>query len=139
MKAQKKKLKELFAKFIDIFRKFHANIPLPEATSQMPIHAKFLNEVLLKKWKLNEFKNITLNADYNDILQHKLPPKLKDPRSLKITCSIRNSYIFNVLYDPGASINLMHLSVYKKLDLEKQNDTRLINQTIPHEWLRTCY
>lgn len=49
MKAQKKKLKELFAKFIDIFRKFHANIPLPEATSQIPIHAKFLNEVLLKK------------------------------------------------------------------------------------------
>ncbi|KAI3456996.1 hypothetical protein Pfo_013659 [Paulownia fortunei] len=49
------------------------------------------------------------------ILQKKLPPNLKDPGSFMIPCTIGNLFIDKTLCDLGASINLMSLSVFRKL------------------------
>ena len=46
------KEKEQYGKFLELFKQLHINIPFVEAISQMPKHAKFLNELLSKKWKL---------------------------------------------------------------------------------------
>lgn len=55
-RLEKKKLVEQLAKFLDIFRKIHFNIPLFEGISQILSYVKFLNEMFSKKRRLNKFK-----------------------------------------------------------------------------------
>ena len=43
--------------------------------------------------------------------------KQKQPESLTIPCSIGNLSFQKSIYDSGASINLMPLSIYRKLGL----------------------
>ncbi|XP_015933129.1 uncharacterized protein LOC107459410 [Arachis duranensis] len=54
-----------------------------------------------------------------------LPPKLKDPGSFIISCTISNMTLEKALCDLGASINLMPLSLMKKLAIEKVQPTRM--------------
>ena len=49
------------------------------------------------------------------MLQSKISKKLKDPGSFNIPCSIGTRYNGKALYDLGANINLMPLSVFKQL------------------------
>ncbi|XP_022880935.1 uncharacterized protein LOC111398241 [Olea europaea var. sylvestris] len=84
--------------------KLHVNIPLIEAISQISNYAKFLKEILSKKRRHTDFETIKLNEEYSAILQNKLPPKLQDPRSLKIPCSIGNDSNFNCLCDSSATL-----------------------------------
>ena len=58
-----------------------------------------------------------LTEESSAILQKKLPPKLKDPGSFTIPCTIGKSYFDRALCDLGASINLMPFSVFRKLGL----------------------
>jgi len=48
----KEKLDMQFGKFLDALKKLHINIPVVEALTQMPSHAKFLKEILSNKRKL---------------------------------------------------------------------------------------
>jgi len=78
----------------------------------MPKYAKFMKEILRNKRKLEDHETIMLNEEYSAILLNKLPPKLKDPESFTIPCTIRNSYFEKALCDLSASINLMPLFVF---------------------------
>ncbi|KAL0461396.1 UNVERIFIED_CONTAM: hypothetical protein Slati_0027200 [Sesamum latifolium] len=53
------------------------------------------------------------------ILQNKLPPKLKDPGSFSIPCTIGNIDFDKVLCDLGASVNLMPYSIFEKLGMHE--------------------
>ncbi|KAL5558707.1 hypothetical protein UlMin_034918 [Ulmus minor] len=57
------------------------------------------------------------------ILQRKLPPKLKDPGSFTIPCTIGDFEFDKVLCDLGESINLMPLSIFRKLGLGEVKPT----------------
>lgn len=70
----------------------------------------------LKSWNDNM---ITLLKKYSAILQNKLPPKLNDLENFSIPYVISKKSFNKTLYDLGASINLMSLSIYKRLELEK--------------------
>ncbi|XP_022843424.1 uncharacterized protein LOC111366979 [Olea europaea var. sylvestris] len=107
-RLQKRKLEEQFTKFLDIFRKLHVNIPLIEALSQISNYAKILKEILSKKRRLIDFETIKLNEECSAILQNKLPPKLQDPGSLKIPCSIGNDSNFNCLCDSGPNRSIKY-------------------------------
>ncbi|XP_022860338.1 uncharacterized protein LOC111380906 [Olea europaea var. sylvestris] len=124
----KKEFDEKFAKFLEVFKKIHISISFAETLAQMPNHAKFLKEVMLKKRKLEEFKTVKLTEECSAILQKKLPHKLKDPGSFNIPCNIGGITFDRALCDLGASINLMPLSVFKKLGLGKVNPTTLTLQ-----------
>ncbi|KAF5475719.1 hypothetical protein F2P56_007495 [Juglans regia] len=65
------------------------------------------------------------NNESSAILQKKLQPKLKDPKSFTIPYTIGNSYFDKVLCDLGASINLMPLSVFRKLGLGEAKPTTI--------------
>ena len=41
-----------FSKFVEMFKKFHVNIPFVEAIAKMPKYAKFLKEIISNKKKL---------------------------------------------------------------------------------------
>ncbi|XP_073014529.1 uncharacterized protein [Primulina eburnea] len=114
---KKKKLDEQFAKFLEIFKKIHINIPFADALEQMPNYAKFIKDVMSKKRKLHEFETVKLTEECSAILQRKLPQKLKDPGSFTIPCVIDGSRINKALCDLGASINLMPFSIYRTLEL----------------------
>ncbi|XP_073139051.1 uncharacterized protein [Henckelia pumila] len=60
---KKKVLDEQFAKFLEIFKKLHINIPFADALLQMPNYAKFLKEVMSRKRKLEEFETVNLTEE----------------------------------------------------------------------------
>nr|GEW45275.1 reverse transcriptase domain-containing protein [Tanacetum cinerariifolium] len=59
------------------------------------------------------------------MLLKKLPKKLEDPGKLLIPCDFSGIDICHALADLGASINLMPLSIWKKLSLPELTPTRM--------------
>ncbi|XP_014524467.1 uncharacterized protein LOC106780684 [Vigna radiata var. radiata] len=57
-----------------------------------------------------------------------LPPKLQDPGSFTIPCTIGDLEVGRALIDLGASINLMSLSMFKKIDGLELKPTRITLQ-----------
>ena len=117
-----------FAKFLEVFKKLHINIPFAEALAQMPTYVKFLKDLLSNKRKLEEFETVVLTEECSAILQNKLPPKLKDPGKFTIPCTIGTSEFSKALIDSGASINLMPYSVFKKLNVGEVKPTHVTLQ-----------
>ncbi|KAK2410681.1 hypothetical protein QL285_046032 [Trifolium repens] len=125
LKKKKDKEEGQFKKFVELFTKLQVNIPFGEALEQMPVYAKFMKDLLSGKRKLRDDENIALSEECNAILQRKLPPKLKDPGSFTIPCSIGELKIGRALCDLGASINLMPLSMMKKLNCGEPKPTKM--------------
>ncbi|XP_019228452.1 PREDICTED: uncharacterized protein LOC109209598 [Nicotiana attenuata] len=122
-KMKREKLDNQFAKFLEILKQIHINIPFTHALLQMPSYAKFLKEILSSKRKLEEVSVVMLTEKCSAILQNKLPQKLGNPGSFIIPCTLGGVYIEKALCDSGASINLMPFSIFKKLDLGEMKDT----------------
>ena len=124
-RLKKSKLEMQFAKFLDIFKKLHINIPFLEALENMPSYVKFMKKILAIKKKLEEYGTITLTEECSAILQKKLPPKLQDSGSFAIPFSIGNRVLGKALCDLGASINLMPLSMFKRLKLGEPKSIKI--------------
>ena len=122
------KLEKQFAKFLDIFKELHINIPFMDALENMPSYVKFMKKILANKKKLEEYGTIPLTKECNAILQKKLPPKLQDLGSFAIPFSIGTRVSGKALCDLGASINLMPLSMFKRLRLGEPKSTTIILQ-----------
>ncbi|KAL5545044.1 hypothetical protein UlMin_008828 [Ulmus minor] len=122
---QKQKLDEQFSKFLEIFKKIQINIPFVDALEQMSNYVKFLKDIISKKRRLDEFETVKLTEESSAILQKKLPQKLKDPGSFTLPCTIGNSFFDKVLCDLRASINLMPISVCRKLGLGELKQTTI--------------
>ena len=84
---------------------------------------KFTKEILSNKRKLEEHETVALTEECSAILQKKLPPKLKDPGSFTIPCTIGDSFFDKALCDLGASINLLPFFVFKKLGFGEAKPT----------------
>ncbi|XP_039683011.1 uncharacterized protein [Medicago truncatula] len=91
----------------------------------MPVYAKFMKEMLTGRRKPKDDENISLSENCSAILQRKLPPKLKDSGAFTIPCSIGPVDIGRALCDLGANINLMPLSMMKKLGGGEPKPTRM--------------
>ena len=94
----------------------------------MPNYAKFLKDVMSKKRRMADFETVNLTEECSAIIQRKLPQKLKDPGSFTIPCAIGGSVFNKALCDLGASINLMPLSIFKKLGLGEVKPTSVTLQ-----------
>nr|GEV84310.1 reverse transcriptase domain-containing protein [Tanacetum cinerariifolium] len=75
---------------------------------------KMLKALLSNNEKHLELENTPLNENWSAIILKKLPEKLRDPGKFLIPCGF-NELKCKALSDLGASINLMPLSVWKKL------------------------
>ncbi|KAM6578041.1 hypothetical protein CsatB_029878 [Cannabis sativa] len=91
-----------------------------------------MKKILSKKKRLEDYEIVALIEECSAILQKKLPPKLKDPGSFKISCSIGGSVETKTLGDLGASVNLMPLSVFQKLKLGEAHPTNVSLQMADH-------
>nr|GEU59139.1 hypothetical protein [Tanacetum cinerariifolium] len=76
------------------------------------------------KEKLLELANTPLNENYLAVILKKLLEKLRDPGKFLIPCGF-SELKCKALADLGASINLMPLSVWKKLGLPKLISSRM--------------
>ncbi|GKC60061.1 reverse transcriptase domain-containing protein [Tanacetum coccineum] len=112
-------------KLLQMFKKLHFNISFAEALVQMPKYAKMLKDLITNKEKLLELANTPLNENCSAVLLKKLPKKLGDPGKFLIPCEFSKLEECMALADLGASINLMPLSIWKKLMLPELIPTRM--------------
>ncbi|XP_075515848.1 uncharacterized protein LOC142550655 [Primulina tabacum] len=122
---KKAKLDAQFAKFLEIFKKLHINISFADALMQMPSYAKFLKDILANKRKLEDHMTINLTENCSVLVQNKILSKLKDPGSFSIPCVIGDIVFHKALCDLVASINLIPLSVFRKLGLGEPKPTSM--------------
>nr|GEU73336.1 reverse transcriptase domain-containing protein [Tanacetum cinerariifolium] len=102
----------------------------------MPKYAKIVKDLLTNKEKLLELVNTPLNENCSAVLLKRLPEKLGDIGRFLIPCDFHELESCMALADLGASINLMPLSVWKKLVLPELTLTRmtleLATRTVPY-------
>nr|GFC02639.1 reverse transcriptase domain-containing protein [Tanacetum cinerariifolium] len=129
-KLQKEKLREkddiLAAKFMEIFRDLHFELSFVDALVHMPKFAPMFNKLFNNKDKLIELTKTPLNENCSAVVLKKLPKKLGDPGRFLILCHFSEFDNCLALVDLGASINLMPLSIWKKLRLPTLNDTKMV-------------
>ncbi|XP_015947642.1 uncharacterized protein LOC107472654 [Arachis duranensis] len=99
-----------FSRFLEIFKKLQINIPFAEEID----------------WRNEE--TVLLTEECSAIIQHKLPQKLKDPGSFQIPCIIGEVMVEKALCDLGASINLMSLTMMRRMKIEEAKPTRMALQ-----------
>nr|GEX14485.1 hypothetical protein [Tanacetum cinerariifolium] len=92
----------------------HINITLADALILMCKYQKILKALLSNKEKLQELENTPLNENCSVVILKKLPKKLRDPGKFLIPYGF-SELKCKALANLGASINLMPLSVWKKL------------------------
>ncbi|GJV16792.1 reverse transcriptase domain-containing protein [Tanacetum coccineum] len=112
-------------KFFQIFQDFHFDISFADALLLMPKFASTIKSLLTNKDKLFELAKIPLNENCSAMLLKKLPEKLGDPDKFLIPCDFPGMDVCHALADLGASINLMPLSIWKKLSLPELTPTRM--------------
>ena len=83
----------------------------------MPQYSKFMKDILSKKRKIIEEGIVSLTATCRAVIQKTLSEKRQDPGSFTIPCKIGDANKGKALCDFGASINLMPLSIAKRLSL----------------------
>nr|GEX26094.1 hypothetical protein [Tanacetum cinerariifolium] len=116
----------LAAKFMEIFRDLHFELSFVDALVHMPKFASMFKKLLNYKNKLIELTKMPLNENCSAVVLKKLPEKLGDPGRFLIPCDYSEFDNCLALVDLGASINLMPLSIWKKLRLSTLNDTKMV-------------
>ncbi|XP_052730489.1 uncharacterized protein LOC128195838 [Vigna angularis] len=94
----------------------------------MPSYEKSLKELLTKKRKYIEKETIEVQGNCSAIIQKLLPPKFKDLGSFTILCTIGELEVGRPLIDLGASINLMLLAMFKRIEGLVLKPTRMTLQ-----------
>ncbi|GJR40365.1 reverse transcriptase domain-containing protein [Tanacetum coccineum] len=112
-------------KIFQIFQDLRFDISFADALLLMPRFAPTIKSLLMNKEKLLELAKIPLNKNCSAMLLKKLPEKLGDPGKFLIPCNLLEMDVCHALADLGASINLMPLSIWKKLSLLKLTPTRM--------------
>ncbi|GJR72397.1 hypothetical protein Tco_0084762 [Tanacetum coccineum] len=113
------------SKFLKILKQLHFDISLMDALTQILKFTKVLKDLLKDKEKLEELANTPINVECSAILLNKVPKKLEDPRKFLIPCILHDLEFYNSLADSRASINLMPLSIFKKLGIGPLKPTRM--------------
>nr|GFC66241.1 reverse transcriptase domain-containing protein [Tanacetum cinerariifolium] len=116
----------LAAKFMEIFRDLHFELSFADTLVHMPKFAPMFKKLLNNKNKLIELTKTPLNENCSAVVLKKLPEKLGDPGRFLIPCDFLEFDNCLALADLGASINLMPLSIWKKLKLPTLNDTKMV-------------
>nr|GEV32255.1 reverse transcriptase domain-containing protein [Tanacetum cinerariifolium] len=112
-------------KFFQIFQDLHFDISFADALLLMPKFASTIKSLLANKDKLFKLAKIPLNKNCSAMLLKKLLEKLGDPSKFLIPCDFPRMDVCHALADLGTSINLMPLSIWKKLSLPKHIPTRM--------------
>nr|GEV08511.1 hypothetical protein [Tanacetum cinerariifolium] len=127
---QKEKIREkddiLAAKFMEIFRDLHFELSFGDPIVYMPKFAPMFKKLLNNKDKLIELTKTPLNKNCSAVVLKKLPEKMGDPGRFLIPYDFSKFDNCLALADLGKRINLMPLSIWKKLRQPTLNDTKMV-------------
>nr|GEW85296.1 reverse transcriptase domain-containing protein [Tanacetum cinerariifolium] len=102
------------------------SIPEPDVSrTQTKPTILYPSSLLTNKDKLFELAKVPLNENCSAMLLKKLPEKLGDPGKFLIPCDFPGMEVCHALADLRVSINLMPLSIWKKLSLPELTPTRM--------------
>ena len=104
------------------------NLPLLHVIKQVLAYAKVIKDLCTIKKKHYVKKTAFLTEQVSAVIQHKTPPKYKDPGCPIISCTIGVFIMEHALLDLGASVNLIPFSVYQKLGLGELKPTSVTLQ-----------
>ncbi|GJS39604.1 reverse transcriptase domain-containing protein [Tanacetum coccineum] len=124
-KFSRDKASNQMEKIFQIFQDFHFDISFADALLLMPRFSPTIKSLLMNKEKLLELAKIPLNENCSAMLLKKLPEKLGDPDKFLIPCNFLGMDVCHALADLGASINIMPLSIWKKLSLPDLTPTQM--------------
>ncbi|GJZ92398.1 reverse transcriptase domain-containing protein, partial [Tanacetum coccineum] len=129
-RANKQKLREkddnLALKFVEIFWELHFELSFADALLHMPKFSSMFKSLLNNKEKLFDLAKTLVNENCSAVILKKLPEKLGDPSKFLIPCGFPEIVECLALANLGASINLMPLSIWKKLSFPELTPTRMI-------------
>ncbi|GKD70338.1 reverse transcriptase domain-containing protein [Tanacetum coccineum] len=123
----------LASKFMEIFCDLHFELSFADALIHMPKFASMFKKFINNKDKLIVLTKTPLNENCSAVVFKKLPEKLGDPGRFLIPCDFSEFDDCLALADLGASINLMPLSIWKKLGLPGLNDTKMVLELADHK------
>ncbi|XP_016461068.1 uncharacterized protein LOC107784451 [Nicotiana tabacum] len=113
---------------MEMLKKIKVNIPLIDALREMPGYAKMMKDLMSRKFDFQDLETITLTQTCSVVMSRPITKKLSDPGSFTIPCTIGSYAFAKALCDLGASINLMPLSIYKKLGIGRSRSTSMLLQ-----------
>ncbi|GKF08612.1 reverse transcriptase domain-containing protein [Tanacetum coccineum] len=130
LRANKQKLCEkddkLASKFVEIFRELHFELSFVDALLHMPKFASMFKSLLNNKKKLFDLAKTPVNENCSAVILKKLPGKLGYPSKFLLLCDFLELVECLALADLGANINLMPLSIWKKLSFLELTPTQMI-------------
>ncbi|GKE69971.1 hypothetical protein Tco_1528043, partial [Tanacetum coccineum] len=129
---RREKANDQIEKFYEIFKDLSFEISLMDALILMPKFASTLKDLIRNKEKLSEMARTSLNEHCSVVILNKLPEKLRDPDKFLIPCDFLGMDECLALDDLGSSINLMPLSVWKKLSLPELTSTCITLELADH-------
>ncbi|XP_057724128.1 uncharacterized protein LOC130940096 [Arachis stenosperma] len=127
-KSQKETKDKQYYQFLEVFKKLHINISFVETLKKMSPYIAFMKGLLSEKKVLKEDETVVLTKECSTLIQSKLPKKMPNPRSFQIPCTIGNVTFDKALCDLGSSINLMQLSMMRKLKIQEVQPTKIALQ-----------
>lgn len=115
----------------------HINIPCVDVLAQKSSYTKFI-KILTHERRIDDDEPVVLSTRWSAILQSMLPPKLKEPWSITILCTLGDFHIKRVSCQLEAKINLMLLSIFKKLDVRDLKQTNSTMQFADKSYKKPC-
>ncbi|XP_070032817.1 uncharacterized protein [Nicotiana tomentosiformis] len=117
-----------YKKFLEMLKQIQVNIPLIDALKEMPGYAKMMKDLMSRKFDFQDLATIILTQICSVVVTRPIAEKLSDPGSFTIPCTIGNYAFAKALCDLGASINLMPLTIYKRLGIGRDRPTSMLLQ-----------
>ena len=105
-----------YQRFIIMLKQLFIIVPLVEDLGQMPDYAMSMKDLVTKK-RLVTFENDDRMQHCSAIVTRSLVQNKEDLGAFTIPCTMGLLLLAKALCDLGSSINLMPLSIYKKLGL----------------------
>ncbi|GJR50705.1 reverse transcriptase domain-containing protein [Tanacetum coccineum] len=129
-RANKQKRREkddnLALKFVEIFKELHFELSFADALLHVPKFASMFKSLLNNKEKLFDLAKTPVNENCLAVILKKVHEKLGNPGKFLIPCDFSELVECLALADLGASINLMPLSIWKKLSLPELTPTQMV-------------
>jgi hypothetical protein len=90
---------DVTSEILEHLHQVKVNLPLLHLIKQMPLYAKVIKDLCTVKRKHHVKKTAFLTKQVSAIIQHKVPPKYKDPGCPTISCTIGDYNIERALLD----------------------------------------
>jgi hypothetical protein len=118
----------------------HVNIPLLKVIRDVPIYAKTVRDLYIKRpiRKPRDPLTVHVVGDFSELMLVKTPPiKYGDPGNPIVTVKIGQTSIPHVLVDLGAAINIMPIDTTQLLPLKMQvQRTPIFLELVDHSTIR---